>query len=190
MTVPLKHPTDPKIKKEVTEEDRQRERREERNVLWLLAQGNETLKRWHYQHVGWEIQWDCCCLYFWRCRSICVCMCMCVCDWERNRWCQSEHLCVCVCVKERKWQNKKQIDGGNGGKTKIFHTSPTSLEPIIQSFSKTVNLYGGAILGYSHKKLLFKFPPLNQDWKYFFLTHVIMINALRLVSISTCWSNS
>ena len=46
------------------------------------------------------------------------------------------------------------MEGGSGGERRILHTSPASLEPIIQSFSKAVNLYGGAILGRSHKKLL------------------------------------
>lgn len=52
-------------------------------------------------------------------------------------------------------------------KIKIFHTSPNSLEPSIQSFSKTVNLYRRAILGGSHEKVALQFPPCRQECEHF-----------------------
>lgn len=83
-----------------------------------------------------------------------VYVCAFVCVRVRERETDGVNVCMHVCEIE-KVTKKTVIEGGNGGKRKIFHTSPTSLEPIIQSFSKTVNFHGGAILGCSHKKLLF-----------------------------------
>lgn len=109
----LKHPTNPEIKAKKKRSDGDRQRR--KDALWLLAHGNQTPKRWHYQHVGWEIHRDCFCLYFWRCGSICVCMCVhvcvCLCATERNGWCRNVPPCArekCWC-KKREWRKRSDF---------------------------------------------------------------------------------
>lgn len=81
------------------------------------------------------------------------------------------------------------MEGGSGGESRILHTSPASLEPIIQSFSKAVNLYGGAILGRSHKKLLLNSHHAveTENTENICLSRIIMINAPGVVvSVSQC----
>lgn len=131
----------------------------------MLAQGNETLKRWHYQHVGWEIQWDCCCLYFWRCRSICVCVSVCHCVWKREE--RSDG------IKNRD-REKKYF-------SHISYLIRAHHSVIQQNCEFVWRCYSGL----QPQKVVLQFPPHSQAWKYIFLTRIIMISAWNLiVSIS------
>lgn len=99
-----------------------------RDVLWLLAQGNETLERWHYQHVGWYIHWESVAASFsWRC----------VCAYVRV----GVYVCVCGerdCDKIRAQIDRETLDGW-----KMFNTSHLLLDPLVQPsacYSRTQSL--------------------------------------------------
>lgn len=125
-----------------------------------------------------------------------ICANCCVSAWQRNEWCQSVH--VNVWEREKVTALKKNRER-EWRKRNIFHTSPNSLELIIHSFSKTVNLYGGAILGCSHKKLRFTFHHTANKRHYFFLLFLTCIFFIirpqflkqfvdfRVLKFELCW---
>lgn len=110
-------------------------------------------------------------VFVYACVSVDLCKLLCVCVTEKRM--VSER--ACECVRKGESDSIKKNREREWRKRNIFHTSPNSLELIIHSFSKTVNLYGGAILGCSHKKLRFTFHHTANKRHYFFLLFLTCI---------------